>query len=328
MVEGDPSLLCMLLVPPHMLPRELVVFLYPFINNLRQVWILRHYVEPSRFLAVIDCLHMAAAKILLSALQGTEFNSFEPTRVLLLPCKQLNFLHDPSHPEPAPGEGGDSVLTCAVCLEPFDAANPQSLVFNCNHMFHFACVRNLEGPTCPVCRFTHDSPDDTHTACQVLISRSGMCALSMCTCTHRCAAQYRRCRTTYGCAWCAALRDAGVAHATTLSITTRPHFIHTPSTQIRARCGTSQVRLSIKSGTLTHSPRCAGDGFVHRLIVHKGEEDSLDAPAVLRHKLVEVPDPHSRSEERPQVICIDCGCACNLFPPAHRAWRRCEGRVR
>jgi hypothetical protein len=163
----------MVIVPPHMIPRELVHFLFPVLHAIRTVRILRHYTETNKYLAVLEACSAEGAKELLSQLQCKPFNSLEPTRCLIFPCSELRYFGKASTESAAEQraipETAEDDAVCPVCLEPIDlnSVGRGAFITNCNHVFHLECARQLEGPQCPVCRFQHDSGFECLSECQV-----------------------------------------------------------------------------------------------------------------------------------------------------------------
>lgn len=269
MSETERRFLCMLIVPPHMIPRELVLFLFPFLHAIRTVRILRHYTETNKYLAVIEAYSAEGAIQLVNELQCKEFNSLEPTRCLIFPCSEVRLFgkettessDEQRSPTQATPTGTEEDAVCPVCLEPIDAncAGRGAFITNCNHIFHLDCARQLEGAQCPVCRFQHDTGFECLSECQVCHARAP--------------------NDVWVCVVC-----GFVACGASLSHHIREHYATTLHTYAM--------------NTETHQVwDFAGDGFVHRLIVEKG--DPSDDTEPVRTKLVEVTDPHSRSHERP-----------------------------
>jgi BRCA1-associated protein len=171
------------------------------------------------------------------------------------------------------------VPQCVVCLEALSGlvlhpsntyththTNPQPpplqvLLTACNHAFHMDCLRKLTGPLCPVCRYNHDT----------LAYHSSACA------------ECGRTTDLWVCLVCGTI-GCGRYHAQH----SRKHYLETLHAYA-IEVQTQQVWDYV------------GDGYVHRLLYHKGGEDAEDGTGSARGKLVEVADPHTNSDQRPRT---------------------------
>lgn len=138
--------------------------------------------------------------------------------------------------------------TCPVCLERMDESTGL-LIILCQHVFHCACLEKWKGTGCPVCRYTQNGgipgltrtndSEDDHNSCSVCSAEQNLWICLICGNT--------------GCG------RYDSAHA----------FAHWQETN-------HSYAMDIAT---QHVWDYAGDGYVHRLIQHKGDGKLMDLPA-------------------------------------------------
>ncbi|TMW60485.1 hypothetical protein Poli38472_000527 [Pythium oligandrum] len=269
------TLLCIVTVPSHMSPVELLEFLAGFRSDIQLVRILKDP-ERSNCMALLQFAAQDRADHFFLAHNGTYFNSIELERCKIVFVRSIEF--DTSEPEPSPDSteqkadsieeeeeeaarlagwklmappppppGMTEIPTCAVCLDRLDASASGILTTLCNHTFHCDCLFRWEGSSCPVCRYSHG---DIGSACEVCQTTEHLWICLICG--------------HVGCG-----RYSG-EHA-------KQHYQETMHT----------YSLELETQRVWDY---AGDGFVHRLILNKQDG-----------KFVEFPNPDATSGERSQL---------------------------
>ncbi|KAJ0407930.1 hypothetical protein ATCC90586_006302 [Pythium insidiosum] len=267
------TLVCIVTVPSHMSPVELLEFLAGFRGDIQLVRIL---MDPERTncMALLQFATQERADQFFLAHNGTYFNSIELERCKIVFVRSIEF--DATEPEPSPslnatdelkgaraedrveGEcprlmfpppppGMTEIPTCAVCLDRLDASASGILTTLCNHTFHCDCLFRWEGSSCPVCRYSHGDIGSSCEVCQTT-EHLWICLI----CGH------------VGCG-----RYSG-EHA-------KQHYQETMHT----------YSLELETQRVWDY---AGDGYVHRLILNKQDG-----------KFVEFPNPNAVSAERSRL---------------------------
>ncbi|GLD91512.1 hypothetical protein PINS_up000045 [Pythium insidiosum] len=267
------TLVCIVTVPSHMSPVELLEFLAGFRGDIQLVRIL---MDPERTncMALLQFATQERADQFFLAHNGTYFNSIELERCKIVFVRSIEF--DNAEPEPSPKlngseeqKGGNAddqveencprlmfpppppgmteIPTCAVCLDRLDASASGILTTLCNHTFHCDCLFRWEGSSCPVCRYSHGDMGSSCEVCQTT-EHLWICLI----CGH------------VGCG-----RYSG-EHA-------KQHYQETMHT----------YSLELETQRVWDY---AGDGFVHRLILNKQDG-----------KFVEFPSPNAVSAERSRL---------------------------
>ncbi|GAB9463296.1 Brca1-associated protein [Globisporangium polare] len=279
------TLLCIVTVPSHMSPVELLEFLAGFRDDISSVRVLQDP-DRSNCMALLQFATQERADQFFTAHNGTYFNSIEQERCKIVFVRSIEFdsvvdgsggngsfslseercanededdelitdstavMKSPKATQtlfPPPPPGMTEIPTCAVCLDRLDASASGILTTLCNHTFHCDCLFRWEGSSCPVCRYSHG---DIISACEVCHTTDHLWICLICG--------------HVGCG-----RYSG-EHA-------KQHYqetLHTYSLELE----TQRVW------------DYAGDGYVHRLILNKQDG-----------KFVEFPSPSSLSGERSQI---------------------------
>ncbi|TYZ60447.1 hypothetical protein PybrP1_009398 [[Pythium] brassicae (nom. inval.)] len=275
------TLLCIVTVPSHMAPVELLEFLAGFRADVASVRVLQDP-DRSNCMALLQFASQERADQFFLAHNGTYFNSIEQERCKIVFVRSIEFdavaggsggcaatgveerressgeTQDDERSRksltvsartlfPPPPPGMTEIPTCAVCLDRLDASASGILTTLCNHTFHCDCLFRWEGSSCPVCRYSHG---DIVSACEVCHTTEHLWICLICG--------------HVGCG-----RYSG-EHA-------KQHYqetLHTYSLELE----TQRVW------------DYAGDGYVHRLILNKQDG-----------KFVEFPSPSSSSGERSQI---------------------------
>uniref|UniRef100_K3W6P2 BRCA1-associated protein n=1 Tax=Globisporangium ultimum (strain ATCC 200006 / CBS 805.95 / DAOM BR144) TaxID=431595 RepID=K3W6P2_GLOUD len=271
------TLLCIVTVPSHMSPVELLEFLAGFRDDIASVRVLQDP-DRSNCMALLQFVTQDRADQFFMAHNGTYFNSIEQERCKIVFVRSIEYdsvvdgaigsLADgySNHEQdeevstvsvkspklaskrfPPPPPGMTEIPTCAVCLDRLDASASGILTTLCNHTFHCDCLFRWEGSSCPVCRYSHG---DIVSACEVCHTTEHLWICLICG--------------HVGCG-----RYSG-EHA-------KQHFQETSHT----------YSLELETQRVWDY---AGDGYVHRLILNKQDG-----------KFVEFPNPSSVSGERSQV---------------------------
>ncbi|KAL4152388.1 hypothetical protein PRNP1_009319 [Phytophthora ramorum] len=279
------TLVCVVTVPSHMSPVEILEFLASFRQDIALVRILKDP-ERSNCMVLMQFNSQERADQFFLDHNGKYFNSIEQERCKIVFVRSIEF--DPvlggDHPDcdaleekqtdeetavaaatplsprserrassaqmrklfPPPPVGMTEIPTCAVCLDRLDASASGILTTLCNHSFHCDCLFRWEGSSCPVCRYSHG---DIGSSCEVCGTTEHLWICLICG--------------HVGCG-----RYSG-EHA-------KQHYqetLHTYSLELE----TQRVW------------DYAGDGYVHRLILNKQDG-----------KFVEFPNPSNMSGERSQ----------------------------
>ncbi|ETL33545.1 hypothetical protein L916_14009 [Phytophthora nicotianae] len=279
------TLVCVVTVPSHMSPVEILEFLASFREDIALVRILKDP-ERSNCMVLMQFNSQERADQFFQVHNGKYFNSIEQERCKIVfvrsiefdpvvdeddpDCDALEEKHAdgedtaapmPSSPRserrasnaqirklfPPPPAGMTEIPTCAVCLDRLDASASGILTTLCNHSFHCDCLFRWEGSSCPVCRYSHG---DIGSSCEVCGTAEHLWICLICG--------------HVGCG-----RYSG-EHA-------KQHYqetLHTYSLELE----TQRVW------------DYAGDGYVHRLILNKQDG-----------KFVEFPSPNNLSGERSQT---------------------------
>ncbi|DBA02516.1 TPA: hypothetical protein N0F65_010988 [Lagenidium giganteum] len=268
-------LLCIVTVPAHMTPLELLEFSASFRADIELVRILKDP-ERSNCMALMQFTSQERADQFFQAFNGTYFNSIEQERCKIVFVRSIEFdvMEDEESKEsedgelehkcapsdkttltqqqqnslfPQPPAGMTEIPTCAVCLDRLDASASGILTTLCNHTFHCDCLFRWEGSSCPVCRYSHG---DIGSSCEV-------------------------CHTTEHLWICLICGHVGCGRYSNEHA--KQHYqetLHTYSLELE----TQRVW------------DYAGDGYVHRLILNKQDG-----------KFVEFPSPNTVSGERSQM---------------------------
>ncbi|KAL7692461.1 putative Zinc finger, UBP-type, Zinc finger, RING-type, BRCA1-associated 2 [Plasmopara halstedii] len=277
------TLVCVVTVPSHMSPVEILEFLASFRDDIALLRVLKDP-ERSNCMALMQFNSQERADQFFADHNGKYFNSIEQERCKIVFVRSIEFDPVASKDEsecdaletkfqekedvttlqlsprserrassaqmrklfPPPPNGMTEIPTCAVCLDRLDASASGILTTLCNHSFHCDCLFRWEGSSCPVCRYSHG---DIGSSCEVCstVEHLWICLI----CGH------------VGCG-----RYSG-EHA-------KQHYqetLHTYSLELE----TQRVW------------DYAGDGYVHRLILNKQDG-----------KFVEFPSPYNLSGERSQ----------------------------
>lgn len=206
-------------------------------------------------------------------------------------------------------------LLCPLCLDPIDPRRPRSFATACRHTFHVDCIRLLEVPQCPVCRFQHDSTAES---------------LSVCfECGWNGLAQHTSAATSAS----ATAADASTSSSYPSSLQPQPEDLWVCLVCGFVGCGRrhrahihAHYEQHLHAYAMNTDDRrvwdFAGDGWVHRLILQKADADpggaafapasaavplaSASAAATadgagVSVKMVEVSDPRHRHPSRPHV---------------------------
>eukprot|EP01038_Epipyxis_sp_PR26KG_P013592 gene13592-18242_t len=128
--------LCMLSIPPSMIPTELIHYFSPAINrryiqSIRVFQHRHHQIDDDKYIAVICTTSSEATEI------EEEY--------------------------------------CVLCLDIIRVSMPLSFTTCCNHKFHLECISRLEGQLCPVCRFQHDTSSKDLSECFLCGWRGRIC---------------------------------------------------------------------------------------------------------------------------------------------------------
>ncbi|KAI9907347.1 hypothetical protein PsorP6_004528 [Peronosclerospora sorghi] len=278
------ALVCVVTVPSHMSPLEILEFLASFREDISLVRILKDP-ERSNCMVLMQYKSQEGADQFFLSHNGKHFNSIEQERCKIVFVRSIEFdpvvspkdsdrdtLEEKHANEekavavplgsksrnrasnaqmrnlfPPPPAGMTEIPTCAVCLDRLDASASGILTTLCNHSFHCDCLFRWEGSSCPVCRYSHG---DIGSSCEVCGTAEHLWICLICG--------------HVGCG-----RYSG-EHAKT-------HYqdtLHTYSLELE----TQRVW------------DYAGDGYVHRLILNKQDG-----------KFVEFPSPNNISGERSQT---------------------------
>ncbi|CAI5701958.1 unnamed protein product [Peronospora effusa] len=277
------ALVCVVTVPSHMSPVDILDFLTSFREDIALVRILKDP-ERNNCMVLMQFKSQERADQFFQDHNGKYFNSIEQERCKIVFVRSIEF--DPVMNEgysdcdaleekqadkkdvvaaalsprsekrnssaqmrklfPLPPVGMTEIPTCAVCLDRLDASASGILTTLCNHSFHCDCLFRWEGSSCPVCRYSHG---DIGSSCEVCGTAEHLWICLICG--------------HVGCG-----RYSG-EHA-------KEHYqdtLHTYSLELE----TQRVW------------DYAGDGYVHRLILNKQDG-----------KFVEFPSPKNHSGERSQ----------------------------
>ena len=151
------SLLCLATVPAHMIPTELLQYFGCNLCLISSLRILRHAVDPSKYLALIQPQSAEAGNRLIEEYNGQILSSFDKSTCMLYRAVGVSDVCVLSPHQPIKGISVEDVQedpdTCPVCLEAISTTNPMSIITCCNHRFHMQCMARLESSQCPVCRF-------------------------------------------------------------------------------------------------------------------------------------------------------------------------------
>ncbi|KAL3673839.1 hypothetical protein V7S43_001528 [Phytophthora oleae] len=274
------ALVCVVTVPSHMSPVEILEFLASFREDIALVRILK---DPERCncMVLMQFNSQERADQFFLDHNGKYFNSIEQERCKIVFVRSIEFdpvvtedCDEEKHADeevaaaampmsprserrassaqmrklfPPPPAGMTEIPTCAVCLDRLDASASGILTTLCNHSFHCDCLFRWEGSSCPVCRYSHG---DIGSSCEVCGTTEHLWICLICG--------------HVGCG-----RYSG-EHA-------KQHYqetLHTYSLELE----TQRVW------------DYAGDGYVHRLILNKQDG-----------KFVEFPGPNNLSGERSQT---------------------------
>eukprot|EP00605_Chrysophyceae_sp_TOSAG23-4_P000200 GSChrysophyteH1.ASY1.ANO1.236.1 assembled CDS len=161
-----PSKTVMLLeVPDFMIPRNILTYFGGSLEGFASFRVMRYFKSHDKYTALIEMVSVEAAQQLVEDYSGHPLSSLEPSCGV---CK----LHTVKSVTKRKSSGGDGNLTtkiaddtedrCPLCLAPLpepagDPAHTGTFTTFCNHHFHIACIKHMEAPQCPVCRFQHDS---------------------------------------------------------------------------------------------------------------------------------------------------------------------------
>uniref|UniRef100_M4B1G8 BRCA1-associated protein n=1 Tax=Hyaloperonospora arabidopsidis (strain Emoy2) TaxID=559515 RepID=M4B1G8_HYAAE len=278
------ALVCVVTVPSHMSPVEILEFLSSFRENIALVRILKDS-ERNNCMVLVQFQTQDRADQFFLEHTGKYFNSIEQERCKIVFVRSIEFdlvagedqltcdaleekdaggdkivasglMSSQSESRtsrmqmrklfPLPPAGMTEIPTCAVCLDRLDASASGILTTLCNHSFHCDCLFRWEGSSCPVCRYSHG---DIGSSCEVCGTAEHLWICLICG--------------HVGCG-----RYSG-EHA-------KEHYqdtLHTYSLELE----TQRVW------------DYAGDGYVHRLILNKQDG-----------KFVEFPSPNNLSSERSQ----------------------------
>ncbi|KAG2779221.1 hypothetical protein JG687_00006880 [Phytophthora cactorum] len=280
------TLVCVVTVPSHMSPVEILEFLASFREDIALVRILKDP-ERSNCMVLMQFNSQERADQFFLDHNGRYFNSIEQERCKIVFVRSIEFdpvvskddsdfdVLEEKHANgeedaaasmllsprserrassaqmrklfPPPPAGMTEIPTCAVCLDRLDASASGILTTLCNHSFHCDCLFRWEGSSCPVCRYSHG---DIGSSCEVCGTAEHLWICLICG--------------HVGCG-----RYSG-EHA-------KEHYqdtLHTYSLELE----TQRVW------------DYAGDGYVHRLILNKQDG-----------KFVEFPSPNNLSGERSQT---------------------------
>ena len=148
--------------------------------------------------------------------------------------------------------------SCSVCLESIERTT-QSFTGCCNHKFHIACIAQLMGPQCPLCRFQHDAVHADLSQCSTCgwdgLSSSGSSS-SESEAVVGGESSHSHHQDLWVCLVCGFM-GCGVASSHQSHI--REHYtrhLHTYAMNV----GNKSVW------------DFAGDGYVHRLVLHRPDE--------------------------------------------------------
>lgn len=156
-----PSL-CLLDVPAHMIPKEILRFFGSNLAQISSIRIVKHTTQSDKYLAIIDVISVEAANQFVCDFSGQVLSSLEDVRCTLVPIAKIVIdQHDNFEPTSRASsaaslnteDDGEMAGHCPVCLECFSEALPMSITTFCNHRFHMQCMLKLESSQCPVCRY-------------------------------------------------------------------------------------------------------------------------------------------------------------------------------
>lgn len=175
----DFTKLCLLSVPSHMIPTEILRFFEPTLEQIVSVSIFRHAGDSDKYFAVLELVSAEAARIILEEYNGQVLSSLDKVCCILRPVVQVVWSQEEDSPggptstdrtaDAATFKGAstdptmvvsnsnttsadDEACICPVCLEPIAKERPRTITTGCNHRFHIQCMMRLEGDQCPVCR--------------------------------------------------------------------------------------------------------------------------------------------------------------------------------
>ena len=90
---------CLTIIPSFMIPREILTFFKAYIHEIHSIQILRHYVDPEKYLALIKMSSIESAKVLIRDYNGRILTSLEinPVPCYLHTVKRVHLEKDYKH---------------------------------------------------------------------------------------------------------------------------------------------------------------------------------------------------------------------------------------
>lgn len=148
--------LCLLNVPPHMIPIEIIRFFNSHLSLIRSISIHRHAAASEKFFAVLHTNSFAATKTIFEEYNGQIISSVDKVHCIIYPVIQIVSTDQANESSTASSAAlepdNNEPSSCPVCLETISIENPMTITTCCNHRFHMECMMRLESDQCPVCR--------------------------------------------------------------------------------------------------------------------------------------------------------------------------------
>ncbi|KAJ7542954.1 hypothetical protein O6H91_09G057000 [Diphasiastrum complanatum] len=149
---GRNENLCVLAVPSHMTGADFCQFTGSFIQNIKEIRIVRNEGASDRYSVLMKFDEQVLADDFYKHYDGKPFSSLEAEICHILFIADVQYT-DSGEQASTPPCGLTELPTCPVCLERLDEHISGVLTTVCNHSFHSSCISKWTDSSCPVCRY-------------------------------------------------------------------------------------------------------------------------------------------------------------------------------
>ena len=302
----DSLTLCLIEVPAFMIPKDILIYFGSAIENVISCQVLQRLNNPGKYVALLKMRTTEDAQCLVRDYHGQSLCSLEPTTCWLYEVVEASNCDDDGNEnvDSTSSKSGSTKLgeqnvfstalksalhdgelnsdsrlieQCPLCLEPLAEGGGIFTTF-CGHSFHIACMCQLNAPQCPVCRFQHDSDDHALSECNSC-GWHGHSRNDIQTTRVAAAGDENHSSDLWVCLLCGYM-GCGRSHLYHIGAHYSRH-LHAYAMNVDTR----------------RVWDFAGDGYVHRLVLHKPDPGDDNLGAQLKITEVVRPD-HSSGNER------------------------------
>jgi hypothetical protein len=137
--------LCLLSIPSHMIPTEILRFFESHLPLVQSISIYRHAAYEDKYFGVLQLTSIAATSSIIEEYDGQVLSSVDKVRCILRPVARVVFassnelvLSSPpgsSLVDTEVTDGAGEAGSCPVCLEPISLECPMTITTCCNHTY-------------------------------------------------------------------------------------------------------------------------------------------------------------------------------------------------